>query len=151
VLEQIDKDLTQKAIPNKLDETGKYVEYSSGLNSQIYFDVISSDRYKDGIYLIDQPEDDVSPKSIKGHLLRNFKDMGRNRQILMVTHNPQFVVNLDVDNVIIFTRENSHIKIESGALEYWDTETNVLGQVATLLDGGIETIRKRWKRYEKDN
>lgn len=151
VIEQIDKDLSQKAIPNKLDETGKYVEYSSGLNSQIYFEVLSSDRYKDGVYLIDQPEDDVSPKSIKGHLLRNFKDMGKNRQILMVTHNPQFVVNLDADNVIIFTRENSHIKIESGALEYQDSETNVLNQVATLLDGGIETIRKRWKRYEKDN
>jgi predicted ATPase len=151
VIEQIDKDLTQKAIPNKLDETGKYIEYSSGLNSQIYFEVLSSDRYKDGIYLIDQPEDDVSPKSIKGHLLRNFKDMGKNRQIIMVTHNPQFVVNLDADNVIIFTRENSHIKIESGALEYQDSKTNILNQVATLLDGGIETIRKRWKRYEKDN
>jgi len=151
IKDQIDKDLTQKAIPNKLDETGKHVEYSSGLNSQIYFDVLSSDRYKDGIYLIDQPEDDVSPKSIKGHLLRNFKDMGRNRQVLMVTHNPQFVVNLDADNVVIFTRDNDRIKIESGALEYQDSDTNILNQVATLLDGGIETIRKRWKRYEKDN
>ncbi|CCV64713.1 conserved hypothetical protein [Alteracholeplasma palmae J233] len=151
VIGQIDKDLVQKAIPNKLDETGKYVEYSSGLNAQIYFDVLSSDRYKDGIYLIDQPEDDVSPKSIKGHLLRNFKDMGRNRQVLLVTHNPQFVVNLDVDNVIVFTRDKDKINIESGALEYQDPKTNILNLVATLLDGGVETIRKRWKRYEKDN
>lgn len=152
IIEQIDKDLQQKAIPNKIDEKGKYMEYSSGLNSQIYFEVLSSDRYKDGVYLIDQPEDDVSPKSIKGHLLKNFKDMGKNRQVILVTHNPQFVVNLDVDNVIIMTKdENNFLKIESGALEYQDSETNVLNQIATLLDGGIETIRKRWKRYEKVN
>ena len=27
--------------------------------------------------------------------------MGEHRQVLMVTHRPQFIVNLDVDNVIL--------------------------------------------------
>lgn len=151
LIEKIDSDLSQRAIPNKLDEKGKHVEYSSGLNSQIYFEILSADRYKDGIYIIDQPEDDVSPKSIKKHLLGNFKDMGRNRQILMVTHNPQFVVNLDVDNVIVITKDEDKIVVESGALEYQDSKTNILNKVASLLDGGVETIRRRWKRYEKGN
>ncbi len=151
VVEQLEKDLSQFTVVNKVDEKGTSTVYSAGLNSQIYFEILSSDRYKKGIYLIDQPEDDVSPKSIKIHLLNNFKDMSRNRQILLVTHNPQFVVNLDVDNVIILTKEDDYIKIKSGALEYQDSTTDILNQVATLLDGGIETIRKRWKRYEKNN
>ena len=77
--------------------------------------------------------------------------MGRNRQILMVTHNPQFVVNLDVDNVIVITKDEDRIVVESGALEYQDSKTNILNKVASLLDGGVETIRRRWKRYEKGN
>lgn len=151
VIEQLDKDLTQKPVINKVDEKGNAVVYSAGLNSQIYFEILSSDRYKEGIYLIDQPEDDVSPKSIKKHLLSNFKSMSRNRQIILVTHNPQFVVNLDADNVIILTKDNEDIVVESGALEYQDENTKILENVATLLDGGIETIRKRWKRYVKSN
>lgn len=151
VLEYIELDLQQKPVINKMNEKGESVVYSSGLNSQIYFEILSSDRYKNGIYIIDQPEDDVSPKSIKSHLMTNFKDMSRNRQVILVTHNPQFVVNLDVDNVIIFTRSDNNIIIETGALEYHDEEFDVLNRVATLLDGGIETIRKRWKRYVKKN
>lgn len=150
ILEQFNIDLTQNPVINMIDERGKQVVYSSGLNSQIYFEVLSSDRYRNGIYIIDQPEDDVSPRSIKSHLLDNFKEMSRNRQIILVTHNPQFVVNLDVDNVVIFTKNNGIIDIESGALEYQDTDTDILNRVATLLDGGIDTIRKRWKRYAKN-
>lgn len=151
IVEYIEVDLQQKPVINKMNEKGESVVYSSGLNSQIYFEILSSDRYKNGIYMIDQPEDDVSPKSIKSHLLSNFKDMSRNRQVILVTHNPQFVVNLDVDNVIIFTRSDNEIQIESGALEYHDEKSDILDRVATLLDGGIETIRKRWKRYVKNN
>ena len=79
--------------------------------------------------------------------------MSNDRQIILVTHNPQFVVNLDADNVIVLSsdRNNSTISIQNGALEYSDNETNIIDSVATTLDGGIGSIRKRWKRYEKDN
>ena len=36
-----------------------------------------------------------------------------------------------------------------GALEYIDDEVNILDEVANTLDGGVEVIRKRWKRYDK--
>ena len=85
-------------------------------------------------------------------MLDDFKTMSNNRQIIMVTHNPQFVVNLDVDNVICIERsEKGEIAIKSGALEYVDkcSNTDILDCVAKNLDGGIESIQKRWKRYEK--
>jgi hypothetical protein len=69
----------------------------------------------------------------------------------MVTHNPQFVINLDVDNVICIEKaKDNDLLVHYGALEYQDQETNILELVLNHLDGGLESIRKRWKRYEKN-
>lgn len=125
-----------------------YNKLSNGMNSSIYFDILSFDT-KEGIYIVDQPEDDVSQNAIKSNILKNFKDMSMHRQIIMITHNPQFVVNLDVDNVICIEKENNNIVIQSGALEFLDEKTDIISTVAKNLDGGIESIRKRWKRYDK--
>ena len=56
----------------------------------------------------------------------------------------------DVDNVIVLKNdENNNLKVSYGALEYIDDEVNILDEVANTLDGGVEVIRKRWKRYDK--
>lgn len=146
--EHIVDDLTiESKILNKNNETRDSL--SQGLNSTIYFDILSGDN-KPGIYFIDQPEDDVSQTSIKRNLIDDFKIMSMNRQIILITHNPQFVVNLDVDNVINIYNNSGNIEIFSGALEYEDESGNgMLEKVANNLDGGIESIRKRWKRYDK--
>ena len=72
---------------------------SQGLNSTIYFDIVSNDK-REGIYLVDQPEDDISQSGIRESIINDFKIMRGKRQVIIVTHNPQFVVNLDADNVI---------------------------------------------------
>lgn len=126
-------------------------ELSSGLNSRIYFDLISNQTDDKRIYIIDQPEDDVSQPSIKKNILNDFNDMSKNRQIIMITHNPQFIVNLDVDNVIFLGKdEKDKIYIQNGALEYKDEECNVLKIVADNIEGGIASINERWKRYDKN-
>ena len=150
LVEEIEKDFkNDSSIIQNEDNLRK--EYSDGVNAHVYFDIISSNHYEKGIYLIDQPEDDVSPSSIKKYLLKNFKSMAKDRQILLITHNPQFVVNLDVDNVICITKnDKKQIEIINGALEYKDEKIDIIKTVADTLDGGIDSIRKRWKRYEKD-
>lgn len=129
----------------------KSIELSSGFNAQIYFELLSYEKTKDGIYIIDQPEDNVSQKSIKTYLLDCFRAMGENRQVIMVTHNPQFIVNLDVDNIIYISKEAGIFKVQSGALEFVCDEYDVLDIVANNIDGGLDSIKKRWKRYEKNN
>lgn len=131
-------------------ESDVYANLSNGLNSTLYFDIVSGDS-KNGIYMIDQPEDDVSQNSIKANLIQDFKKMSQKRQIILITHNPQFVVNLDVDNVICIHRNKENkVVISSGALEYEDENTNIIKLVADNLDGGVDSIRKRWKRYGKE-
>lgn len=127
----------------------KYAEMSSGLDAKIYFDLLSYETNRDGIYIIDQPEDNISQSAIRDYLLDRFKTMGENRQVIMVSHNPQFVVNLDVDNLIFLSKADSTLKVQSGALEYTCEDYSILDIVAQNIDGGLDSIKKRWKRYEK--
>lgn len=129
----------------------KTQELSSGFNSQIYFDVLSYEKKHRGIYIIDQPEDNVSQKAIRDYLLERFKVMGEYRQVIIVTHNPQFIVNLDVDNVIYLGKSGEQFYVRSGALEYKDDNYSILDIISSHIEGGLETIKRRWKRYEKGN
>lgn len=102
------------------------------------------------MYIIDQPEDNISQKAIRDYLLDRFKTMGEHRQVVMVTHRPQFIVNLDVDNVIFIGKDEEKIYIQSGALEYRNEEYNILDIISENIEGGLDTLRRRWKRYEKN-
>ena len=148
--DQLSLDLSNKYT---ITQAGKdrTLELSSGFNSQIYFDILSYETKYEGMYIIDQPEDNISQKAIRDYLLDRFKAMGENRQIIMVTHRPQFIVNLDVDNVIFIGKKNGHVYIQSGALEYRDDNYNILDIISENVEGGLDALRRRWKRYEKNN
>ncbi len=148
IQEKLDEDLANKFT---ITQAGKdrTQELSSGLDAQIYFDILSYETSHDGMYIIDQPEDNISQKAIRDYLLDRFKIMGEHRQVLMVTHRPQFIVNLDVDNVIFIGKEDDKIYIRSGALEYRDSDYNILDIISDHIEGGLDTLRRRWKRYEK--
>lgn len=151
IFENIESDFKYKPVINNLDDKDVTKELSSGFNAKIYFDILSEQTQKDGIFIIDQPEDDVSQKSIKEYLLNDFYNMCQNRQIILITHNPQFIVNLDVDNVIYLGKnDDNEIIIQSGALEFVNKEYDILKIVADNIDGGIGSINERWKRYEKN-
>lgn len=152
----------EKKIVAKLDEDFKirrtiiednndvYEKLSDGFNSRIYFKLLTGEEKNRGIYLIDQPEDHISQKAIKDEVLEQFRRMAKKRQIIMVTHNPQFIVNLDVDNVIYLRDNHGKLEVYSGALEYEDEECNILQIVADNIDGGLSTIKQRMRRYEKN-
>ncbi|MBD5521634.1 MAG: hypothetical protein HDR03_10550 [Lachnospiraceae bacterium] len=127
-----------------------YDEVSSGFDAQMYFTLLCGETRDKGIYIIDQPEDHISQRAIKEKVLDQFRRMGLQRQVIMVTHNPQFIVNLDVDNVIYLSKDDGKFTIQSGALEYEDENYSILRIVADNIEGGLQTIQGRMKRYEKD-
>ena len=151
VSDMLDEDFKPKFT---ITESGrdKTDELSAGLNAKIYFDILSYVSDKNGIYIIDQPEDNISQKSIREYLLDRFKTMGERRQVIIVTHNPQFIVNLDVDNIVYLGRDSEgRFFVQSGALEYCNENYSILDIISTHIEGGLETLQKRWKRYEKNN
>ena len=142
----VDRVTERRKITNK--SIGIDAEPSPGLYGTLYFDLLAEEDTKSGVYIIDQPEDQISQVAIKEHVLGAFKRMSANRQILMITHNPLFVVNLDVDNVIVLARgQDGEIDVKSGALEYECDDYKVLDLVANTVEGGAEVVRKRLKRY----
>ena len=142
----VDRVTERRKITNK--SIGIDAEPSPGLYGTLYFDLLAEEDTKSGVYIIDQPEDQISQVAIKEHVLDAFKRMSANRQVLMITHNPLFVVNLDVDNVIVLARnENGTIDVKSGALEYECDDYKVLDLVAKTVEGGADVVRKRLKRY----
>lgn len=138
-----------KAINREDDDV--FNELSRGYNAQMYFALMADKNMGDGIYIVDQPEDQISQKAIKESVLGGFRSISDARQVILITHNPQFIINLDVDNVIFLGKEDGELFIRSGALEYECDEYSVLETVAENIEGGLETIQKRMKRYEKAN
>lgn len=143
---------TKKSI-QEIKEIGESEEIGSTLGelSLAYLKYITSERDDWNILMIDQPEDNISNIKINSELIKYLHSIRDQKQIILVTHNPLLVVNLDVDNVISLKQKNKKICVESGPLEYEDNVINILQTVADTMDGGQETISRRLKVYGKNN
>lgn len=99
--------------------------------------------------VIDQPEENLDPKSVYSYLVPFFREAARRRQIIMVTHNANLVVNTDTDQVIVAEAERlsptelPRIQYGAGGLE----DANIRGLVCQFLEGGAEAFRRRGQRY----
>lgn len=94
--------------------------------------------------LIDQPEDNIDNETIYGKLTEWFNELKSKRQIIVVTHDANIVVNSDAENIIIAKKSgNSIFEYRYGALEY---NTN-LEEASIILDGGKEAVERRLKKY----
>jgi hypothetical protein len=110
---------------------------------------LAIDEHDDRPLVIDQPEENLDPKSINGLLVPFFIEAAKRRQIIMVTHNANLVVNTDADQVIIATSARSaasglpNFKYDAGGLE----DPHVRTLVCQYLEGGEEAFRRRAERY----
>ena len=99
--------------------------------------------------LIDQPEDNLDPRSIFDELVPFFREVATRRQVIMVTHNANLVVNTDSDQVIIAqstpveSSELPQISYMAGGLEDEEIRKNV----CAILEGGEAAFQKRAQRY----
>ena len=55
--------------------------------------------------IIDQPEENLDPKSVFEELVPHFRNARKRRQVIIVTHNANLVVNTDADQVIVSASE----------------------------------------------
>lgn len=116
--------------------------------------------------LIDQPEDNLDNRSITNDLVTYLRSKKLERQIILVSHNPNIVVNADAENVIVANQEGqianqttSPYKFDytNGALENTflknETEKNLLQSmgirehIADIVEGGKEAFKKRERKY----
>jgi len=94
-------------------------------------------------FIFDQPEDDLDNNFIVNELVPIFKTIKKYRQVIIVTHNANLVVNADAEQVIVAENENESINYITGSLE----NINIRNKVCEILEGGIDAFRKREKKY----
>lgn len=103
--------------------------------------------------IVDQPDENLDNESIYRLLTGYFKLAKRHRQIILITHNPNLVVNADSEQVIVARCERResglpHIAYNSGALEdAGSREEGIRRQVCRILEGGSDAFLRREKRY----
>jgi len=98
--------------------------------------------------IIDQPEENLDPKSIFDELVARFRDTKTRRQILIVTHNANLVVNTDADQVIV-AKCGPHLKGELPTITYFSgglENAEIQAEVCDILEGGADAFRERAKR-----
>jgi len=116
--------------------------------------------------LIDQPEDNLDNRSVSQDLVEYLKNKKKERQIILVTHNPNIVVNADAENIIVANQKGQN-DIEStsdyifdyvnGALEdsfpkdISNTDLlksmGIREHIAEIVEGGKEAFKKREEKY----
>lgn len=98
--------------------------------------------------IIDQPEENLDPKSIYDELVGLFIAAKLKRQVIMVTHNANLVINTDADQIIIASTGDRlpsgmpKISYMSGGLE----EEHIRKEVCGILEGGEAAFQRRAHR-----
>lgn len=115
--------------------------------------------------LIDQPEDNLDNRAIFKDLVTYLRTKKKERQIILVTHNPNVVVGADAEQVIVANQhgndsanaDNVRFAYASGSLEASWGKTSTTGpilesqgireHVCEILEGGEEAFKKRESKY----
>ena len=103
--------------------------------------------YGDEPLLLDQPEDDLDNELIYTLIVQSIRATKAKRQIIVVTHNPNIVVNGNSEMVHCFNIANGQSHIQSGSLQSKDIREHI----CTTMEGGREAFEQRYKRIHLED
>lgn len=93
--------------------------------------------------LLDQPEDDLDNALISELVVEQIRAHKPRRQIVVVTHNPNIVVNGDAELVVPMDFAGGQIQVkDAGGLQ----DKAVRQRICDVMEGGKEAFRQRYKR-----
>ncbi|HRR42477.1 MAG TPA: AAA family ATPase, partial [Syntrophales bacterium] len=93
--------------------------------------------------ILDQPEDDLDNHLIYDLIVTQLREIKRRRQVIVVTHNANIVVNGDAELVIAMVARNGQTQIEtSGSLQ----EKTVRRTICDVMEGGEKAFEQRYRR-----
>ena len=147
-------------------ENDKLNDMSPGKRSFVILKLILDFSNKTCPILIDQPEDNLDNRAIYNELVKYIREKKKERQIILVTHNPNIVVGADSEEVIVANQNGKNapndgaIKFQyvSGSLEnssprITDNTVSILKRcgirehVCDILEGGENAFRDRENKY----
>ncbi|MEX2234026.1 MAG: hypothetical protein WD824_17810 [Cyclobacteriaceae bacterium] len=93
--------------------------------------------------IFDQPEDDLDNEFIMEDLVDLFKKLKRYRQVIIITHNANLVVNADAEQIIISKNDKGRLAYSSGSLE----NNSINSNICRILEGGEIAFERRRSKY----
>lgn len=95
--------------------------------------------------IIDQPEDNLDNQSVFSKLVPSIKNARKNRQVIIVTHNPNIAIACDADQIIYsqMDKTNQSFLYVSGAIE----DGKMKQHVTDVLEGTMPAFELRRKKY----
>lgn len=96
--------------------------------------------------IIDQPEDNLDNQSVYSKLVPCIKMAKQQRQIIIVTHNPNIAIACDSEQIIYceIDKKNNAIRYESGSIE----NKNIKDKVVDVLEGTMPAFDLRRLKYK---
>ena len=93
--------------------------------------------------ILDQPEDDLDNHLIYDLIVTQLREVKRHRQVIVVTHNANIVVNGDAELVIALAARGGETQKEcEGSLQ----EKTVRETICAVMEGGRKAFEDRYRR-----
>lgn len=98
--------------------------------------------------VLDQPEDELDNHLVYELIVQQIRENKMRRQLIVVTHNPNVVVNGDAELVCVMEfGAGQCIVQQSGALQ----DKAVRDEVCQVMEGGRDAFARRWKRLGSED
>ena len=99
--------------------------------------------------IIDKPEDDLDNSLIINLIVDNIRKQKLNRQIIIVTHNPNIPVLGDAEGIIMLDRnQKGEVSLKFNKATGCIEEKRIKEGICEIMEGGIEAFEKRENKYK---
>ena len=97
--------------------------------------------------VLDQPEDDLDNHLIYDLIVRQIRENKLRRQIIVVTHNPNIVVNGDAEMLHVLDFIEGQCKVvQYGSLQ----QIAIREEICRVMEGGREAFERRYRRLGRE-
>lgn len=96
--------------------------------------------------VLDQPEDDLDNHLIYDLVVQQIRSNKLRRQLIIVTHNPNIVVNGDAELIHVLDFRNQCFVKQTGSLQ----DQKMREEVCQVMEGGKEAFERRYQRLGRE-
>ncbi len=133
-------------VPNRfvIEYRGKELKYHSlGQRASALILFVLSQQEND-VFIIDQPEDDLDNQTIYEDVIKLIRTLKSKTQFIFATHNANFPVLGDAEQIISCSYSDDSIQMKSGSIDC----PKLQQEVVDIMEGGEEAFQQRKRRYE---
>ncbi|OGG99947.1 MAG: histidinol-phosphatase [Candidatus Lambdaproteobacteria bacterium RIFOXYD1_FULL_56_27] len=95
------------------------------------------------VVIIDQPEDDLDNQTIYADVIKLVRQVKQRIQFILATHNANFPVLGDAEQVLACSFSDGEVKVQSGSIDC----PSLQKKIVQIMEGGKEAFEKRKQKY----